>query len=59
MREVDSIGRQRRVTEDCKARERPNQFYVLNKTKLLGTRLEKSRRRETYQELFRQEMRRA
>lgn len=45
--------------KDCKAGERPNRFYVLNKAKLVEARLERSKRKETYQEVFRKEMRRA
>lgn len=42
---MDSTSRQRRVTEDCKTRERPKQFYVFSKTKQVGARLEQSRKK--------------
>lgn len=44
-KQVDSTCRQRRVTKDCKAWGRPNQFHVLSKTKLVGARLEQSRKK--------------
>lgn len=57
-KQLDSTSRKRRVTKDCKAREGPEQFYVLSKAKPGGARLEQSKRKETYQEVFRQERRR-
>lgn len=44
-KQVDSTCRQRRVTKYCKAWGRPNPFYVLIKTELVGTKLEQSRKK--------------